>query len=210
VPGALQTEIRVGKLGPAFGNSDTLPLQIAADIVGGASDSRLRAQLHDVLKPGDEVRADVNPLIDAGAFVAQARVRNEIAGDVLGRILAEMERLSAEPVTATELEPAKSALIGTFLLRLESQQALADTIALMKLAGLQRDYVEGFTSRVSAIDAARVQAAAKKWLTPDTAAVVVIGDAAKLKDQLVKIGTFEIIGRPTSPPSAQQPPPVKP
>ncbi|HYA18242.1 MAG TPA: pitrilysin family protein [Bryobacteraceae bacterium] len=192
-PGTAQAEIRIGRTSPSFANADTLPLQIASAIVGGNAESRLAAALHDTLKPGDEVRTDVNALADAGAFSAVARVRNEIVGEVLEKTMAELNRIVNEPVDAAELANAKSAAIGAFLARMETQQNLADLLAMAKLAGAGKDYIESYTSRVSAVDAARVQDVAKRWMAPDKAVVVVVGDAAKIRDQLAKVGTFETV-----------------
>ena len=85
---------------------------------------------------------------------------------------------------------------------METQQNLADLLATTKLAGAPKDYIETFTSRIAAIDAASVQGAAKKWMAPDKDAVVVVGDAVKIREQLAKIGDFETVdafAQPTAP-----------
>ena len=202
-PGATQTEFRIGRVGPSFANPDTLPLQIASAIVGGNAESRIAVALHDTLKPGEEMRTEVNALVDAGAFSAVGRVRNEAAGEVLRKTLAELTRISSEPVDDAELAKAKSAAIGGFLARMELQQNLADLLSMVKLAGASKDYIESYTSRVEAVDAARVQSVAKKWLAPDNAVVVVVGDAAKIGDQLAKIGTFERVNASGQPAAAK-------
>jgi zinc protease len=202
-PGVAQAEILVGRAGPSFGSADTLPLQIASAIVGGSGESRLAEALHKSFQPGDEVRTEVNALADAGVFSAAARVRNEIVGEVLGKILTQLNRIANEPVDPVELANAKSAAIGSFLARMETQQNLGDLLVQMKLAGVSRDYIESYTSRISAIDAARVQDTAKKWMSPDKATVVVVGDAAKIHDQLAKIGAFETVDASLQPIAAK-------
>lgn len=202
-PGVTQAEIRVGRAAPSFANADTLPLQIASAIVGGNAESRLAEELHKTFKPGDEVRTEVNALADAGAFSASARVRNEIVGEVLEKTLAQLNRIANEPVDPAELANAKSAAIGAFLARMETQQNLGDLLAQTKLAGVSKDYIESYTSRIAAIDAARVQDVAKKWMSPDKATVVVVGDAVKIRDQLAKIGTFETVDAYLQPTAAR-------
>jgi zinc protease len=204
-PGAPQAEIRVGRVAPALSNAETLPLQIASTIAGGSPQSRLATELHDTLRPGEDVHTEIDPMADSGAFSAIARVRNEIAGDVLQKVLAEMDRVANEPIDPTDLANAKAYTTGSVLLRLESQQNLADTIAVMKLAGLPKDYLDGYTARVNAIDAAQVQAAAKKWMAADNAAVIVVGDAAKIREQLAKVGTFELVSAGTGQPAPAKP-----
>jgi zinc protease len=201
-PGAPQVEIRIGRTGPSFANPDALPLQIASYIVGGHAQSRIATALHDTLKPGDEVHTDVSALVDAGTFSAVARVRNEVAGEVLQKTLGELNRITNEPVDPVELDTAKSIAAGAFVERMQTQQNLADLLTMVKLAGVTKDYIEGYPGRIAAIDAAKIQDVARKFIAPDKAVVVVVGDAGKIRDQLAKIGTFETVtatGQPVAP-----------
>ena len=204
-PGGTQAEIRVSRIGTAFGSPEVLPLLMASAIVGSSPDSRLTRGLGDTLKPGEDVHTEVSMLADSGTFTASARVRNEIAGDVLGKIVANLERISNEPVDANELATAKSLAIGSFLLSMETQQNLADNLAMMKVMNLPKDYLEGFTTRAGAVDAARIQAAAKKWMSPGDAVIVVVGDASKIRAQLEKVGPFETVRADTGEPETGKP-----
>jgi zinc protease len=204
-PGATQAEIRVSRIGTALGSPEALPLLMASAIVGSSPDSRLMRELHDTLKPGDDVHTEVSMLADSGMFTASARVRNDIAGDVLAKMLANLERISNEPVDANELANAKSLAAGSFLLSMETQQTLADDLAMMKVTNLPKDYLEGYTTRAGAVDAARIQAAAKKWMAPADAVIVVVGDASNIRAQLEKVGPFETVNAYTGKPETGKP-----
>jgi zinc protease len=201
-PGAEQAEIRVGRTAPPFASQETLPLTMASAILGASPNARLTAALRTTLNPGEDVHTELVGLAEAGYISAVARVRTAVAADVISKILDELDRIAKEPVDAAELDAAKSHAIGTFLREMESQQSLANSLGQMKLLNLPRDYLDGYTARINAIDSTRIGNAAKKWMAPDQALVVVVGDAAKLKDSLEKIGKFELLdlfGAPVPP-----------
>ena len=62
----------------------------------------------------------------------------------------------------------------------------------MKLAGLPNDFLEKYTARVRAVTPSQIQAAAQKYISPDTAAIVVVGDAEKIAKPLEKFGKFTV------------------
>jgi zinc protease len=196
-PGAEFAEIRVGGAGPAYADPDTLYLSLASRIAGSGADSRLAAELKGALGAGEDVHTDVTGLARSGVAAAVGHVRTASAADVLGKIVAQLGRISSEPVSAAELSSVQSRMNGAFPLDLESQRSLADNLARMKLVKLPKDYLEGYTARVNGADAARILAAAKKWLSPAQSVVVVVGDAAKIAQQLDKVagplGKFELV-----------------
>jgi len=58
--------------------------------------------------------------------------------------------------------------------------------------GLPEDYLEMFTTRVRSVDADQIQAAARKYLTPEKATIVVVGDASVIAKPLEHFGQVEI------------------
>jgi zinc protease len=87
----------------------------------------------------------------------------------------EMTRLGREPVTAGELERAKSYLIGSFPLRLDTSGKLARFLAAVEENGLGLDYPDRYKERVARVTAADIQRVAAKYLDPTTFASVMVG-----------------------------------
>jgi predicted Zn-dependent peptidase len=104
----------------------------------------------------------------------------------------ELNRMRNETVPAEELENAKRAIIGGFALSLEQPQTLLQNIITQKLYNLPADYWDTYPQKVSAITAADVQDAAKKYLDMSHLQVVAVGDAAKARDILTKYGKVEM------------------
>jgi zinc protease len=100
--------------------------------------------------------------------------------------------MAAQPVPAAELDDVKNYLTGHFVLGLESQDGLARMLNMVKVMGLPNDYLEKYTPRVRAVTPAQIQAAAERHMTPDKAAVIVVGDGAKIGRSLEKFGKFEV------------------
>ena len=77
-------------------------------------------------------------------------------------------------------------------MRLETQNGLATQLITLKLMGLPNSYLEQYTARVRAVTPERIQEVASKYMAPDKAAVVVVGDASKIGKPLEKFGSFNV------------------
>ena len=82
-----------------------------------------------------------------------------------------------EPVSDAELGLAKSYLIGSFPLRLDTSGKVADFISVVEEQGLGLDYPDRYKERVGKVTAADVQRVAAKYFDPDTFNRVVVGKA---------------------------------
>ena len=65
-------------------------------------------------------------------------------------------------------------------------------LAGVKLMGLPVDYLEKYTSRVRAVSPERIRAVAEKYMDPERAAMVVVGDASKIGKQLEALGKVAV------------------
>src|SRR5262249_28902448 len=101
---------------PAYGEAETVYLELAADVLSSGKTSRLYKRLvYD-----DQIATDVSASVDAreisGQFVIQATAR---PGQDLGRIEKavdeELDRLLAKGPTAEELERVKVGRISGFV-----------------------------------------------------------------------------------------------
>ena len=95
-------------------------------------------------------------------------------------------------VPAEELDNAKRAIIGSFAFHSSSRQLCLQNIITQKLYNLPADYWDTYPQKVSAITAADVQNAAKKYIDMGHLQVVAVGDAAKAREILAKYGKVEL------------------
>jgi zinc protease len=139
-----------------------------------------------------------------GQFQIGARVTLDSLQLAIQALLDCIERLKSEPITETELELAKSRLLASHQASLESVAGLADHFTQMELHDLARDFLTAFPVRVERLSGERIQEAAKNYLSSSRIALVVAGDADRVKSLLGVLGPPELLdtGRPSPMPAA--------
>jgi zinc protease len=187
-PGSVQSVILVSRPGIARDNPDAPESGLLNSILGGGFSGRLFQNLRE--RHGYTYGASSGFTMNryAGLFTASAQTRNEVTAPAIQEILNEIRRLREEPVPATELGMQREYLIGNYLLSLESPARTAERVQEIDLFKLPADYYKTYVSRVGAISAEQVKALADKYLSPDDATIVVVGEAKDVKEQLEKLG----------------------
>jgi zinc protease len=102
----------------------------------------------------------------------------------LHEFFLELDRIRDEVVSDEELANAKSYLAGVFPIRIETQDGLIDQLVSIKMFDLADDYLHVYRDRINAVTAAEIQRVAQSHVTPDRAAIVVVGDAAEIRAQV--------------------------
>jgi zinc protease len=103
----------------------------------------------------------------------------------------ELKRIRTEPVTAAELKQAKASITGTFVRSLENPQTIASFAINTARYGLDPNYYANYLKNVEAVKAEDVQSVAKKYVQPENAYVMVVGNAAEVADKLKPFGEIE-------------------
>ena len=111
-----------------------------------------------------------------GLFLAYAFTRADATGRVLELLLAELERLREEGVTAEEMDRAVTTLLNASVFRDTSVAAITQRSARAELLGLPDGYFERHVARMRDLDRGDVRAAAAGVLDPDHLVVLVVGN----------------------------------
>jgi zinc protease len=106
-----------------------------------------------------------------------------VTGASLKEIFYELGRIRDEDVSEKELNDAKSYLAGIFPIRLETQEGLVEQLLQMRMHDLPHDYLETYRDRIMRVTLEDVRRVANLYVTPDSAAVVLVGDAAEVREQ---------------------------
>ncbi len=191
-PGSVQADIHVGRLAPTKLTPEYFPLMVGNTILGGGANSRMFKDIREKEGFAYDAHSQYDTHRDAGDFEAVTQVRNDVVEPALKAVLAELDRMSGTPVAAEELTGIKNYIAGMYLLRLETQDGLATQLGNMKVLGLPNDYLETYTTKVRSVEPDQILAAAKKYIAPGDAAVVVVGDASKIGDILKKFGDVTV------------------
>ncbi len=191
-PGSVQADIHVGRLAPTRLTPEFFPLMVGNNILGGGANSRMFKNIREKEGFAYDAHSEYSTEREAATFAAVTEVRNEVVEPAMKAVLAELDQMASAPVPAAELTNIKNYMAGGYLLRLETQDGLANQLNNMNTLGLPKNYLETYTARVRSVEPDQVLAAAKKYMAPGQAAVVVVGDASKIGDALKKFGDVTI------------------
>ena len=125
--------------------------------------------------------------------LANAAVRTPVTDGSMERFTYQFKRIREEPVPPNELDDARRAIVAGFALSLERPAELLNNVLQVQHFGLPADYWDKYPDRIAAVDAAQVQAAAKKYVDLDHMQWVAVGDRKQIRDALAKYGTVTIV-----------------
>ena len=118
----------------------------------------------------------------------RAAVRNDVVAATLTEMFYEMDRMRSLPVTAEELDSARSYLTGVFSLGVATQDGLLGQLSTVYLDQLPEDYLETYREEIRALTAADVLAAARRHFDSANAQIVLVGDRAQIGEQAALFG----------------------
>lgn len=183
-PGSAQANIIISNSGITRTSPDYFAMLVMHTILGANASSRLFMNLREEKGYTYGAYSSLDARRSAGTFRATAEVRTPVTGDSLKEFFFELNRIRDDRVSDKEISDAKSYLTGVFPVRLETQEGLIDQLVQIKMFNLPDDYLEGYRSRVQAVTSEQIQEVARKYIQPDRAAVVIVGDGAQLHEQV--------------------------
>lgn len=182
-PGSAQTNIVVANRGLRRTDPDYFPMLVMHTILGGTASARLFMNLREEKGYTYGAYSQLDARRYAGSFRATAEVRTPVTGASLKEIFYELGRIRDEDVSEKELTDAKSYLAGIFPIRLETQEGLVEQLLQIRMHDLPADYLEMYRDRIMRVTLGDVRRMANQYVTPDSAAVVLVGDAAEVREQ---------------------------
>ncbi|HKO97748.1 MAG TPA: pitrilysin family protein [Pyrinomonadaceae bacterium] len=210
-PGSAQANIIIAHSGITRTSPDYFPMLLMHTIIGANASSRLFMNLREEKGYTYGAYSSLDARRTAGTFRVAAEVRTPVTADSLKEFFYELDRIRNEPVSEKEIADAKSYLTGVFPIRLETQEGLIDQIVQIKMFGLTDDYLEIYRNKVQAVTIEEIQSVAQRYVTPDNAAIVMVGDGAQLLDQVkpyaADIEFYNTSGKKKNPPSSEAPSP---
>jgi zinc protease len=202
-PNSVQSSISVGNFTIKRDDPRWHVLQMANQIYGQAFDSRLVRNIREEKGYTYSPQSQFQAMEQAGLYRAVADVRNDVTGATLKEIYGEIDKFRAGGPESAELNNAKTYMRGLFLIQNATQAGLTATLNTMYSFGLPKDYPETFQKIVTGLSAEAVKTGAQMLLGSDNSVIVIVGDYAKVKDQLAGLGEITVVdinGKPIPPP----------
>ncbi len=183
-PGAVQSTIYLGMPVADPSSPDWIPQAVMNALLGGSFASRITSNIREQTGYTYSPFSQVSPRYRDAYWAETADVTTKDTGASIKEILAEIKRLQSEPPSEAELKGIQNYLAGTFVLQNSSRAGIIGQLHFVDQHGLPDDYLNTYVSRVYAVTPAQVQQMAAKYIQPDKATIVVVGDTKVIADQV--------------------------
>jgi len=185
-----QTHLRVGHLSIKESDPDYVALAIANDILGGSS---FRSRLFNDVRTKRGLAYSVGSRLstgmhDQGVWLMRAETKLASTQEVIGRFVANIERMRSEPVSDQELAEAKEAYVNSFVFSFSSPSAIVSRLVELEYDGLPKDFLQQLRDKVMKLTTGDVLMAARKHLRPDRLKIVAVGSGEALPKALSTFG----------------------
>jgi predicted Zn-dependent peptidase len=178
-----QVQICLGIPAPPITDDNRYATLILNTVLGGGMSSRLFQTIREERGMVYSIYSDLSPYRDTGTLCVYAGTSAGKALEVVDLILGEFAKLKQTELGAEELTRAKDQVKGNILLGLESSNARMANLARQEMYFRNFFTVEEVIARIDEVEAAQVQAMARKLFDPTRIAVTLLGrlDGVKLK-----------------------------
>lgn len=192
-PGSVQSLIQIGNLAMPRNDDQWVPMLVANQVLGGSAASRLFMDLRERRSLTYGAYSSVDEYVQVAPFTASASVRTEVTTQAIGAFFEHLGRITSEAPSAEELANAERYLSDSFPLRIATTASIATRISELREFGLPDDYWDTYRSRIGQVTADQALAAARAHIHPDTALVLVVGEASRFEDELRAYGPVTVV-----------------
>ncbi len=143
---------------------------------GGGFSSRLMTEIRVKRGLSYGVYTYMSPGVYGGLISGTVSSRNDLIAHSLQLIRSEWEHMAKNNVTPQELADAKTYLIGSFPLQMDSTQNIAALLTAIQIDDLGVDYIEKRNELINAVSVEDVARVAARLLNAGQITAIVVGD----------------------------------
>jgi predicted Zn-dependent peptidase len=190
-PEAAAATVFAGNVIMGSSDRDFFPFLVLKQILGGTTRSRLFMNLRESKGYATYAFTEMEVFGSCGLYWARAQVKPEFIVPAVREIVGEIDALASGPAVPSEIEEAKSYLVGSLPLRFESSAGFAEWMARYVALGLGQSQWDRGPEELKLVDAERVRETAKKYLSA-TPVVVIVGRPEWLGPYLGDLDAVEV------------------
>jgi predicted Zn-dependent peptidase len=188
-PDATQTYFQIVQPGIDRAHADRVKLDLVNALFGG----RFTSMLNDELRVNSGLTYGASSSVErsrlTGALTISTYTRTETTVQAIDLALDILERLGEKGISAAQLASTKAYVKGVFpTSRLETIDQLASAVTELELYGLGRDEIDQYYARLDAVTLDEANATARKYYRRDDLLLVMVGAAARIREQVSKYG----------------------
>ncbi|HEY2730290.1 MAG TPA: pitrilysin family protein [Polyangia bacterium] len=187
-PAAPQSIVRILSPGTDRLSPDRPALSMLNAVLGGSFTSRLNFNLREQKGYTYGAGSSFSFLRRPGAFSARAAVFTEVTAAAVTEFLVELRAVRERPFTDDERTKARAMLLDRVAEGLATSGGISATFAELALYGLPLDEPERFIAALERVTAGDLLALARKYVDPEGACIVIVGDRAAIEPGLRALG----------------------
>jgi predicted Zn-dependent peptidase len=188
-PGSPQSVIAGGEITPINPKGPMAAITAANDVLGGSFLSRMNMDIRETKGWSYGVSGGVSLHQKIAPYVVSAPVQADRTGDAIAAIRSDMhDFLTTRPVTDEELKRTITNLTDALPGEFETGESVLSAMETQALLNRPDNYYELLQRQYEGLTKAQLDAALRGVVNPDGFVWVVVGDAAKVKPQLEKLG----------------------
>jgi len=190
-PGAVQTVLRFGSLGPDRHHPDWTPLTTAAYVLGGGITSRLDTVLRELKGYTYGTFSSFRAYRKGGRLTIGGAVHTADTGPAVADLLGVVRTFTAEGATPAEWDAAVRYLLGVLSVSVQTARQTADRAARLVAEHLALDWYDHRQLALRTVAPADGAAALARHVSPADLTLVAVGDAERITPGLRDAGLPE-------------------
>jgi len=198
-PGAPQSVVQIGRVGPAAGDDPAyFPLEVANTALGGSFLSRLNGRLREELGYTYGVGSSFWRGRWGGSWTIQTSLRTASTVAGIREALAIVDGTRKTELPAAELDKTLHMMTRSLPQQFETNAGIAAAFQELVISGLPLDWLQGWIAGIRGVTGARAREVAdESWRDLD---IVVVGPIASFRDALGTLGrpivAYDAEGKP--------------
>jgi len=170
-------------MGMKRSDPDYYAMRIANQVLGGSGAlvSILGEDIREKNGLVYDVRSNFDASLGAGAWYASLGSNPRDADKAIALLRQDLEKFKKNGATKQQFEQAREFLIGVFPIALETNEGVASMLLSAEFQGLGIDYLQKYAGLYRSVTLAQANAAAKKYLRPESATLVIAGPYTQKK-----------------------------
>ncbi|QIG54632.1 insulinase family protein [Altererythrobacter sp. BO-6] len=194
LPNAGQAAVRASVRALARQDADYYDLWLTNTVLGSGSNGRLFEEVRTKRALSYGAYSSLDTRRDEATLTAQAQTKNETADEVAAVFLDQFALLGKEALDEDALQKRRLFLGGALARSLETSGGFNGIVASLLLNGLQPKEAFEVAQSLANVTPDDVRNAAAKYLAPERASLVIVGDAQYFLDDLKALrGEVEVI-----------------
>ena len=191
-----QSYLSIGHLG-IKGNlsaAEKAKIQMFNNIFGGGFSSRLMSRVRVKMGLTYGIGGGISlPYLHKGLVRISTFTKSKSTLKAIEAILDEIEKIRKEKVSPKELKDAQDYFKNSFVFKYSTPAQILLRSLTSEFYGIKPGFDDELLAHIGKVTAEDVQEVANKYLHPDKMMIQVVGDKAKIKEDLGKLGKVKNI-----------------